>query len=103
VFFWALYFLGSLFLAVGVILSLVPGGIHDLKMFLFYLTADAIPATLLLACYLLYTKIMDARNWESEGIPGGIYRVFGLFTSMELAFCLLRICGILFYFPFKFK
>jgi hypothetical protein len=43
VFFWALYFLGSLFLAFRFLLSLVPGGIHDLRMFLFYFAARRDP------------------------------------------------------------
>ena len=103
VFFWGLYVLGSLFLAFRFLLSLVPGGIHDLRMFLFYFAADAIPASLLLACYLLYKKIMDSRNWESEGVPSGTYRAFGFLTSVELAFSLLRVSGMLLFFLFKFK
>jgi hypothetical protein len=49
VFFWVIYVVESLFLAYSVLLGLVPGRINDLKIFLFYLTADAIPAVLLLA------------------------------------------------------
>ena len=103
VFFWSLYVLGSLFLVFTVLLSLVPGGIHDFKTFLFYLTADAIPASLFLACYLLYYNIMDPRYWGYEGIPSGTYRVLGFLTSIELAFCLVRVGGLLFYFLFKIK
>jgi hypothetical protein len=103
VFFWVLYVVGSLFLVYSVLLGLVPGRINNLKIFLFYLTADAIPAVLLLACYLLDRKIMDERNWENEGVPSGIYRAFGFLTSLELAFCVLRVGGLSFYFLFKFK
>ena len=103
VFFWGLYVLGSLFLVFRFLLSLVPGGIHDLRMCLFYFASDAIPASLLLACYLLYKKIMDEGNWKNEGIPSGTYRAFGFLTSVELAFCFLRVGGMLFYFLFKFK
>jgi hypothetical protein len=103
VFFWALYVLASLFLTFRVLLSLVPGGIHDLKMFLSYLTLDAIPASLLLACYLLYRKIIDPRNWENDGAPSGIYRAFGFLTLIELTFCLLLVAGMLSFFPFKFN
>jgi hypothetical protein len=98
VFFWTLYFLGSLFLIFRVLLSLVPGGVHNFKDYLFYLTADVIPASLLLACYWLYNKIADPRYWENEGAPGGIYRAFGFLASMELAFCLLRVGLMLVYF-----
>jgi hypothetical protein len=103
VFFWALYVLGSLFLVFRVLLSLVPGRINDLKIFLFYLTVDAIPANLLFACYLLYRKIMDTRNWRSEGVPSGTYRLFSFLASMELAFCLLRVGGMMFYLLFESK
>jgi hypothetical protein len=103
VFFWVLYVVGSLFLVCSVLLGLVPGRINNFKIFLFYLTADAIPAALLLACHLLDRKIMDERNWENEGVPSGIHRAFGFLTSVELVFCVLRVGGLLFYFLFKFR
>jgi len=52
VLFWVLYVVGSLLLVFSVLLGLVPGRINDFKTFLFCLTADAIPALLLLVCYL---------------------------------------------------
>jgi hypothetical protein len=103
VLFWVLYVVGSLILAYTVLLGLVPGRINNLRIFLFYLTADAIPAVLLLACYLLDGKIMDERNWENGGVPSSAYRAFGFLTSVELVFCVLRVGGMLFYFLFKFK
>jgi hypothetical protein len=103
VLFWCLYVLASLFLVLRFLLSLVPGRIHDFRMFLFYFGADVIPASLFLACYLLCKNIMDERNWENDGVPSRAYNVFGFLTSVELAFCLLRLGGMVFYFIFKFK
>ena len=103
VFFWALYFLGSLFLVFRVLLSLVPGELHNFKDYLFYLAADVIPASILVGCYWLYHEIASPKNWENEGPPSGIYRVFGFLASMELAFCLLRVCLMLVYLLLKYN
>ena len=101
VLFWSFYVLGTLLLGFGILLSLVPGRIRDFKDFLFYFIVWASPASLLLICYWLHKTIMDKRNCENEGTPSDRYRVFGFLTWLELAFCLIRMAAILFYFLLK--
>jgi hypothetical protein len=100
VFFWVCYVLGTINLAFGLLLGLVPRARHS-PHYGGDLLVWAICLLILFACYFLARKMFDPACQEKEGVPGNAYIAFRVLATAELVFVSFKIVILLIYFIFR--